>query len=170
VFACDHPARAAGLVLVDASHEGDAHDVPSMARFVPLLSRIGVLRLFGVSFGQSVDSLPPAVRRYAEATRFRAAGYQAAANEIMHIRETVSEVRSSRRTLEIPVVVVTGARGADQHWRELQHDLTSLSARGCLVIAPQSGHVVAIDQPAVVVDAIRTVVEAARGRSVPCVV
>src|SRR5437899_547203 len=75
VFAADHPERAAGLVLVDASHEADAHEVPRMARFVPLLSTVGVFRLFGVSFGQRVESLPPSVRRYAQATSFRAAGY-----------------------------------------------------------------------------------------------
>jgi pimeloyl-ACP methyl ester carboxylesterase len=166
VFASDHPERAAGLVLVDASHEADTHEVPPMARFVPLLSTVGVLRLFGVSFGQRVESLPPSVQRYALATRFRAAGYQAAADEIIHIRESVSEVRSSRRKLTIPVVVVTGARGADESWRQMQQDLTSLSERGCLMIARQSGHVVSVDQPEVVVDAIRTVVETARGHDV----
>ena len=167
VFASDHPERAAGLVLVDASHEDDAHDAPWMARFVPLLSTIGVLRLLGVSFGQPVESLPPAVRQFARATSFRAAGYQAAADEIIHIRESVSEVRSSRRTLTIPVVVVTGGRGADEKWRQLQRDQASLSARGCLMIAQRSGHVVQIDQPEVVVDAIRAVVETARGHDVP---
>jgi pimeloyl-ACP methyl ester carboxylesterase len=167
VFASDHPARAAGLVLVDASHEDDAHDVPGMARFVPLLSTIGVFRLLGVSFGQPTESLAPSVRQYARATMFRASGYQAAADEIMHIRETVSEVRSSRRRLTIPVLVVTGARGADETWRRLQQDHASLSERGCLITARQSGHVVAIDQPQIIVDAIRTVVETARGHDVP---
>ena len=42
VFVSDYPERAAGLVLVDASHEDDAHDVPWMARFLPLLSTIGL--------------------------------------------------------------------------------------------------------------------------------
>src|SRR5512142_814280 len=42
MFASGHPEHAAGLVLVDASHEDDIHDVPRMARFVPLLSTIGV--------------------------------------------------------------------------------------------------------------------------------
>jgi pimeloyl-ACP methyl ester carboxylesterase len=169
VFASDHAERAAGLVLVDASHEDDAHEVPRMARFVPLLSTIGVLRLLGVSFGEGVESLAPSVRRFAQATRFRAAGYQAAADEIIHIRESVEEVRSSRRKLTIPVFVVTGARGADENWRRLQQDQASLSERGCLVIAPQSGHVVQVDQPEVVVDAIRTVVETARKHDVrPC--
>jgi len=167
VFASDHPERAAGLVLVDASHEDDVHEVPRMARFVPLLSTIGVLRLFGPSFGQNIESLAPSVRQFAQATRFRAAGYQAAADEIIHIRESAEEVRSSRRKLTIPVLVVTGGRGADENWRQLQRDQASLSERGCLIVAEQSGHVVPIDQPDVIVDAIRIVVETARGHDVP---
>jgi pimeloyl-ACP methyl ester carboxylesterase len=165
VFASNHPERAAGLVLVDASHEDDAHEVPGIARFVPLLSTMGVFRLLGVSFGQRVESLAPSVQRYAQATSFRAAGYQAAADEIMHIGETVSEVRIARRKLTIPVLVVTGARGADENWRRLQ-DEASLSEQGCVITAQQSGHVVPIDQPTVVVDAIRTVVQIARGQEV----
>jgi pimeloyl-ACP methyl ester carboxylesterase len=167
MFASDHPEHAAGLVLVDASHEDDAHEVPRIARFVPLLSTIGVFRLLGVSFGQPIESLAPSVRQYARATMFRASGYQAAADEIIHIRETISEVKGSRRRLTIPVLVVTGAGGADENWRRLQQDQASLSERGCLITAQQSGHVVAIDQPQVVVDAIRTVVEIVRGQDVP---
>ena len=165
VFASDHPDGAAGLVLVDGSHEDDAHEVPRMARFIPLLSTLGVFRLLGVSFGLPVESLAPSVRQFARATSFRAAGYQAAADEIIHIRESASEVSSSRRTLPIPVLVITGGRGADENWRRLQRDQASLSDRGCLIVAQESGHVVAIDQPEVVVDAIRTVVETARGHA-----
>ena len=107
------------------------------------------------------------MRQFAQATRFRTAGYRTAADEIIHIRETVEEVRTSRRKLTIPVLVVTGARGADENWRRLQRDQASLSERGCLMIAEQSGHVVPVDQPEVVVNAIRIVVEMARGRDVP---
>src|SRR4029078_6365238 len=71
VFASDHPERTAGLVLVDGSHEDDVLEVPGMARFVPLLSPIGALRLLGVSFGERLESLPPSVRPFAKATRFR---------------------------------------------------------------------------------------------------
>ncbi len=167
VFASDHPERAAGLVLVDASHEDDAHEVPTMARFVPLLSTLGVLRVFGVSFDQRVESVSPSVRQHAQATRFRTTGYQAAADEIIHVRESASEVRNSRRKLAVPVLVITGGRGADENWRRLQRDQASLSERGCLIVAPQSGHLVQIDQPDIVVDAIRTVVETTRGHNVP---
>ena len=165
VFASDHAERVAGLVLVDASHEDQAHEIPRLARFVPLLSSLGVLRLLGVSFGQSPESLAPSAQRFARATQFRAAGYQAAADEIMHIRESASEVRKSRRKLTIPVVVVTGARGSDATWRDLQRDQATLSQRGCQMIAEESGHVVPIEQPEIIVEAIRNVVDAARGRN-----
>jgi pimeloyl-ACP methyl ester carboxylesterase len=165
VFASDHPERVAGLVLVDATHEDQPHEVPRLARFVPVLSTVGALRLLGISFGLEIESLAPSTRQFARATRFRAAGYQAAGDEIMHIRESASEVRSARRKLSIPVVVVTGARGADATWRQLQRDQVTLSERGCQIVAQESGHVVATDQPEVVVDAIRRVVETGRGRT-----
>jgi len=79
--------------------------------------------------------------------------------------QSAAEVRGTRRTLTIPVVIVSGARGADETWRELQRDQIGLSERGCQIIAAQSGHVVAIDQPQGVVDAIRAIVEKARGRN-----
>jgi pimeloyl-ACP methyl ester carboxylesterase len=86
---------------------------------------------------------------------------------IVHVRESAEEVRSSRRKLTLPILVVTGARGADENWRLLPQDLASLSERGCLIVAPRSGHLVQTDQPEIVVDAIRTVVEIARGHDVP---
>lgn len=164
VFASEHAERAAGLVLVDASHEDQSHDVPSLAPFVRFLAPVGVFRLLGVTFGQPPGSLAPTVRRFARATRFRAAGYQAAADEIMHVRESAAQVRNTRRELTIPVVVVTGARGADATWRDLQRDQVRLSPRGCQIVAAQSGHVVPVDQPQVVVNAIRAIVDTARGR------
>jgi len=169
VFASDHTDRVAGLVLIDASHEDQAHEVPRLARWVPLLSSIGIFRVLGISFGPSPAMLSPSVRRFDQATRFRAAGYQAAADEIIHIRESASEVRASRRKLPIPVVVVTGARGADATWRNLQRDQVTLSERGCQIVAEESGHLVQIEQPEIVVDAVRTVIDATRrGNSAGC--
>ena len=164
VFASEHPQRAAGLVLVDATHEDQPHDVPGLAPFVPLLSTVGLFRVLGVSFGLSPDSLAPAVQGFAHATRFRTAAHRAAADEIIHIHDTAAEVRATRRKLTIPVVVVTAGRGSDAAWRDLQRDQAGLSERRCQVIAEESGHAVGLGQPQVVVAAIRGVVEAARGR------
>lgn len=57
VFAAEHGARTVGLVLVDASHEDQVHEVPRLAPFVRVLAPLGVFRLLGVSFGHSSESL-----------------------------------------------------------------------------------------------------------------
>jgi pimeloyl-ACP methyl ester carboxylesterase len=170
VFAADYPDRVAGLVLVDATHEDQPHEIPHIARFAPLLASTGILRLLGFSLGHSVETLAPSVQQFARATRFRTAGYRAAAAEIMVIRENAAEVKSSRRKLMLPMVVVTGGLGADRSWRDLQRDQVTLSDYGCQIVAEESGHVVPVDQPGVVVDAIRATVNIAKGRklAVPC--
>jgi pimeloyl-ACP methyl ester carboxylesterase len=165
VFASEHPERVAGLVLVDASHEDQDGDVPRVAPFVPLLSSLGVFRLLGVTFGPPSASLAPTVRGFAEATGFRAAAYQTVVDEFTHLRQSAAEVKATRRLLSIPVVVVTAGRGTDAAWLELQRDQVRLSQRGCQIIAEQSGHGIAFGQPGVVVRAIRTSVDAFRGRN-----
>ena len=169
LFATDHPGRVKGLVLVDASHEDQNHEVPPIARFVPVIASLGAFRVFGVSFDISPDSFAPPVRAYARATQFRAAGYKAAASEIGHIQQSADEVRARRRPLPHPVVVVSGGRGADDTWRALQRDQVTLSPLGCQIVVEDSGHVVPLDQPQVIVDAIRALVTAAReGREPAC--
>ncbi|HET7737225.1 MAG TPA: alpha/beta hydrolase, partial [Tepidiformaceae bacterium] len=168
LFATEHPGRVAGLVLVDAAHEDQHHEVPPIARFVPVLASIGAFRVLGISFDMSPDSLAPHVRVYAAATQFRAAVYKAAASEISSIQRSADEVRAGRRPLPHPVVVITGGRNADDTWRGLQRDQVKLSPRGCQIVAEDSGHVVPLDQPQVIVEAIRALVVAAReGRDAP---
>ena len=162
IFASERAARVAGVVLVDATHEARMDPVPRLAVFVPILSSLGVLRLMGISFGLPPDSLPPSVRIFAHATRFRASGYNAAADEIVHAQQSAEEVRATRRKLTVPLVVVTGGRGSDTVWQQLQRDQVELSQHSCLITAAESGHVVPVDQPEIVVDAIRATVNAAR--------
>jgi pimeloyl-ACP methyl ester carboxylesterase len=162
LFASDYVERVAGLVLLDATPEDQLDPVPELARFVPLLSSTGILRLLGVSFGIDAESLAPGVRRFARATRYRATGYNAAADEIMHIRASAAEVKAARRALTVPLIVVSAGRGSDATWRRLQRDQARLSSLGCQVIAPDAGHAIAVEQPSIVVDAIRAAVEAAR--------
>ena len=162
MLATQQPARVKGLVLVDASHEDQRHDVPPIAPFVPALATIGAFRVFGVSFGSSPESLAAPVRPYARAVEYRAANYRAAADEIIHMPRTAAEVRQHRRRLPHPVVVITAGRGADARWRALQQDQVTLSARGCQIVAEDSGHAIPLQQPEVVVHAIRTLIDAAR--------
>jgi hypothetical protein len=53
----------------------------------------------------------------------------------------------------------------EQLWLELQNDLTGLSSNSTHIIAQRSGHSIQSDEPQLVVDAIRQVVESFPGRS-----
>jgi pimeloyl-ACP methyl ester carboxylesterase len=165
VFASEHPQRTAGLVLVDASHEDQDTEVPRVAPFVPLLSSIGIFRILGVTFGPPPTSLAPPVRGFAQATGFRAAAYQTVVDEFTHLRQSSEEVKATRRQLSIPVVVVTAGQGTDAAWLNLQRDQVGLSQHGCQIIAERSGHGVALGQPGVVIQAIREIVDAVKGRN-----
>jgi pimeloyl-ACP methyl ester carboxylesterase len=176
LFASQHEHRVAGLVLVDARHEdqgqrlaaaGAAEDPPAIARIAPVLAYLGIARALGVAPGQSLDAYSPSVRPFVEATRYRSSVLVTAASELLHGNESEEQVRTARRQLAIPVIVVSaGRRREDVHVAEmlnrLQRDQLSLSPRSCQVIAWRSGHAIAMAQPEIVVDAVRSAIEALR--------
>lgn len=165
LFASEHEDRVVGLVLVDASHEDQRMDIPPIAPLVPLLAWTGVFRLLGVSFGPMPPrSAPPSMQRAARATAFRASAYETTANEGIHLPQSAAEVRATRRTLSIPVVVVTAGLDADTAWQRLQRDQVELSARGCQIIAARSGHAIALGQPSAIVQPVRAIVRNVRER------
>ena len=69
--------------------------------------------------------------------------------------------KAEAATPEIPEVIV---RQGEQVWQILQGELAAQSTHGRLIVAERSGHYIQLDQPELVVDAIRQVVEAAQGR------
>ena len=167
-------------MLVDASHEqqrsrraaaGLDVAVPPGLKLVVLSASLGVLRLRGETLGLRPELADPSVRPYVQATVHRASRYRATYDELIAWPESEKEVAASRRTLDIPLVVLTAGLSAgpgDDIHRELQQDLLALSTRSCQVIAARSDHAIAGDQPALVVKAIRAVMDAVRnGRSRP---
>jgi pimeloyl-ACP methyl ester carboxylesterase len=162
VLASQEPNRVAGVVLVDASHEDQQAEIPAIARVVPLLTMSGALRIAGLSFGQPLGSLAPHVREPARVVGFRTSNNRAAASELLSIETSKSQVRSTRRKLSIPVIVLTAGRNTDRVWQRLQKDQVALSDAGCHIVAAGSGHVIPLSQPQTVVRAIQSIVAAVR--------
>jgi predicted ATPase len=84
------------------------------------------------------------------------------ASELQNTRESGKEVAEVRRTLTIPLVVVSAGNGRGKTAEinaELQTDMVTLSTRACQVIAEESGHGIG-EQPEIVVNAIRDVLAA----------
>lgn len=177
IVASEYPERVAGLVLVDAPHEtqgerfaavGLEQNVPWVLKLVTKSASFGFLRLRNETLGLSPESADPSVRDFVRATAHRASRYETTYDELIHMRESAAQVGATRRELDIPLIVLSAGigsgRGAEIH-RELQRDQATLSSRACQVIAERSDHVITGHQPELVVEAIRAVTDAAKGKS-----
>ena len=174
MFAFEYPARTAGLVLVDSSHEGQSasFSTPPLAPLFPWAGSLGVFRVLDVmGFGPS-DRVPEDVRRFQQATAYRTARFQAMYGELIAIPESAAQVRASRsRPLTTPLIAVASGRNStrDKQWDGFQRDLATLSSRGCHIVAEKAGHLVARDNPDLVTEAIRaTLAAATEATGPPC--
>jgi pimeloyl-ACP methyl ester carboxylesterase len=185
LFAHEYPQEVAGLVLVDAIHEDqwarmpesmirqNKHLVSQLRTGLPWC-RFGVLRLF---FIRSDPRLPSVWQPVDRALKSRSGYLKTICDEASWMEESAAQVKRSAVLPEVPLAVLTaeeisrhpplGTSGQDFEpwrllWQELQADLASRCPNSVHVTVPNSTHVIQLDQPAAVVEAIRQVVEAAR--------
>jgi pimeloyl-ACP methyl ester carboxylesterase len=182
VLASRQPRYVAGLVLLDTSHEDQQRRLAAVGvepRLPPGLgvivraSSFGVLRIRGETLGLDPHAADLSVQPYVRATMHRASRYQAAYSELMSWEESAAEVKASRRTLDIPLVVITaGSPSADDPeariHSELQRDQATLSRRACQEIAAHAGHDLVATAPGLVVRAVRATLDAVnQGSGIP---
>ena len=189
-FAKRYPRDVKGMVLVDAVHEdetivygGAPHRLRDQAlgRTSPA-PRIHVdtelIRLARDSSAMSIgDSLPPPLDRLpANAQRLWREGasqpiYRMAwAAEMDWSPEELARMHAERNGHRaslggMPLVVLARTPGTDsleQERKALMADLAALSTKGRLEFAKASGHNIHLEDPALVVSAIREVITAAR--------
>jgi pimeloyl-ACP methyl ester carboxylesterase len=152
LYASSHPRQVAGLVLIDAVHPATIKR--RLAMLKPLVSpqEWEALR-------QSMITVPPRL--------VDPEGIDIWTSE----RQTRMALRRSPLR-PMPLVVLAHGHPDDPpppyvefeepFWRQLQRELAQLVPGGRLVIATQSGHNIQDDQPELVLDAIRDVVQAVR--------
>jgi pimeloyl-ACP methyl ester carboxylesterase len=156
-----------------------AQQLVSGLRLPKLLNSIGLLALSPENYpSQFLPPLPQATQETYKAvilsdTRF----FETLTEETAAIGESFAAVRAAQITTlgDIPLIVLTRglstvpdplglsdeeAQQVEAVWDELQAELAALSSNGEQVIAEESGHFVHVDQPELVIDAIRQVVEA----------
>jgi pimeloyl-ACP methyl ester carboxylesterase len=182
VFITEYPGKVGGLVLVDASHEDQGRryaeagapsgDLPAFVPYVlPLAGFLGITRLAGFSPGLSLRAIAPNVQPYVVATRFRTAAVRAAAAEYRALAESSAQVRASRRTMALPLIVLSRTRERDatsgRVHDEMQADLAKLSMKSCRTRVANSGHLIPTEQPRSVIESIDAVAEAVIVGSAP---
>jgi pimeloyl-ACP methyl ester carboxylesterase len=173
IFATVHPDEVAGMVLVDTRSERiDAATTQvetaafnaALARQATMLSlarRLGLVRLFGASVAGG-STLPRDVATELMMLQSQQQSLRATTQE--GLARSANDAALTETSLrEIPLVVIAaGDSIADiPGWAEAQAGLAALSGRGRLVVAGGSSHSVQVDQPEIVIDAVRSVLDAA---------
>lgn len=156
LYATRYPEEVAGMVLVDARPENYSERLQAI---LPADSW-GAL---SAAMQANNDALPGGSRL-----------------EWMSIAASEAEVRTAGPLPQVPLIVLTHGvpdprfepflsaeelQAEEDLWHQLQTDLAHSVPDGQQITATQSGHYIQRDQPDLVVDAIATVIEKARGTS-----
>lgn len=193
LYAAEFPKDVAGMVLVDVSHEEQHSPMPPQCweqqiqqfNASRVLAALGVARVAGglhllPEFEQLVGKFPPELQPVARAGYYRTLTYTTMGREFDGYEESSAQVRTATVQLENKplVVLVAGAyeypsycplgmeqkQQLKQQWIQRQMELAKLSSRGTLRVAETSGHFIQLDQPELVVEAIREVIETVQQR------
>lgn len=151
-YAAAHLSDVHGMVLVDSSHEDQGSPGVLMQTFVRAAHLVGTRRLVFRFGDQAMDAL------YASNQSSAATNEEFAA-----VAESFDEVRRANLSLgNRPLVVITAGQNTQPNWDVLQRDLLTRSTNSRQIVAEGSGHYVQDDRPALVIGAVRDVVEMSR--------
>jgi pimeloyl-ACP methyl ester carboxylesterase len=91
----------------------------------------------------------------------------------LDFRAGLQELRGARGLSDLPVVVLSHGRrtfstpAAERSWARMQQELTSESSRSIHVVALKSRHLIQVDQPALVAEAVEQATSGTSPRCVP---
>ncbi|HEX8287848.1 MAG TPA: alpha/beta hydrolase [Pyrinomonadaceae bacterium] len=175
LYASQYPDEVAGVVLVDSSHENQflRKELPAHSSVYSLLMKglapVGVLRLL-YKLKQPSENISPDLASNLAAVYSRTGHTFSVADEFSNMAKSMEQLRQTpMRLVDKPLIVLTHGKpqdnkNAERAWQELQSELASRSSNGKLIIASESGHYIQFDEPALVVDAIRRVLNSANGQ------
>lgn len=184
VYAHNYPSEVVGMVLVDAVHEEKTIRLPELTkleldragqqfRFLALLNSTGIMALAPQSIPN--PGLPDEAYAQYQAILATTGHFEMYLAEMNASEASSAEVRAMKITSfgDLPLIVHSAGRwdtisllsDAENQtiWKELQmlqSELAALSSNSKQIIAEQSGHNIHLDQPDLVIDAIREMVAA----------
>lgn len=190
LYASMYPEEVVGLVFLDALSKDINQYTPREFRYFVIVNRLkyrifarltglGVTRFYfrvkGVDAAQDFIVYLPLELRYATIAGYLRKTFVAARRESAALQASVEQARLAPPLRDIPLVVVAHgmpemfggmspaeAARTEQLWQKMQMELARLTPSGKYLVAEKSGHKIHIDQPELVVEVIRQVVEAAR--------
>lgn len=185
------PDEVAGMVLIDAAHEDQDQRFPEQINFSAMQEmqlqflqgqrdQIATQGPEGVSAPLALPAQMPAetVEMYKYLMVADPSRVDTMIAELRSLETSRAQVRAARTLSlgEIPLVVIRHGQpqsvpgmpeavnqAYEEAWQQIQSEHAALSTNGRLLVAERSGHMIHYDQPELVVEAIRQVVQAVRG-------
>ncbi len=188
LFALEHPAETAGVILVDSVNRDMDKKIPkdkldrfeNDLKFLAYIGKMGapsgIPRLLHMPSSIIVPKLPKKLQPVAYSLVYKTKSYQTIYDELDALHE--SEVEFDKlypeiKYPDIPVVVLSGAiprdyppflvsTGLFESWKELQTDLVQSIPGSKQIIAEKSGHFIQLDQPDLVIRTVDAMVKQVR--------
>lgn len=178
-FALQHPEQIAGIVLVDSSHDNQRLRMPEelrvrqegafkwMRRLAPIctaITLVGIPRT--IRFWRLVTADMEAKSRSAYVvTRNRTSFCSTLGNEFLAFDNTMGQMGPPKSLGNVPMIVLSHGPGqsqrkpgAEQEWEEtwlmLQAELAALSSDSEIRVIEDASHMIQVDRPDAVTDAI----------------
>jgi pimeloyl-ACP methyl ester carboxylesterase len=187
LFAMKHPDEVAGLVLVDSVHADLLKFValPSVEYFQLTLCAVylGVFRLLAnvplvkENMDKQIEKYPLDIQKIYYSQNITTKFVHAVSAEANFAEESCRQLQRCAGSLEnIPLTVITAGKplmvyddvkgvyngkevdAMNKGWSNLQFDLVKKSSRTKHIIAENSGHMIPVDRPDVIIDAVRDMV------------
>jgi pimeloyl-ACP methyl ester carboxylesterase len=192
LYAYCYPEEVAGLVLVDPAHEDQMARFPvEIGGMFATLKDAQIQQLRSVAqliTEQGPEAAPPLLavphgfppeiaERYLWQATCEASRIETMIAELEALEETQAQVRAARSASlgDLPLVVLSHGQPAsvpgmpnevnrayESAWQELHKEIAGMSSRGRRIVAEKSGHMIHHEQPDLVVEAIRQVIEQVR--------
>ena len=185
LYASQHPEDVVGLVLVDSVHEDQV--TPEQWKHIGrelwfyqalrIASRVGLVRLIGeTNLLPILEDLKKDLQKYPLVVQalfdtFKSHCYcphywATLSSERANIRKSFEQLREVTSLDDLPLIVLSqGSKAPEvsderfQRWAKLQADLTRISLDSKRIVAEKSGHLIPLDQPELVVDVVKQLVD-----------
>jgi pimeloyl-ACP methyl ester carboxylesterase len=177
LFALTHPDEVAGMVLVDARSEYvDANTSPAEVQAFPqalaaqasqyrVARSVGLVRLIGASLW-GAPAMSRETRTEGVLLKTSQRGIDTTTAEGLERATNDAQLHAAPSLGDRPLIVLAAGQKVtrDPIWAEAQRRQAALSSDGHLIIAEGSGHDIHLEQPTLVIDAVRQVVDDVRSR------
>ncbi len=138
--------------------------VAAQGELYGLARTLGLVRLFGASI-EGTPAMTPATRLEMALFASGQQGIDATFAEALERTTDDGQLQAAPALGDLPLLVLAAGESMEQipYWPEAQRRLAALSTQGRLIVVEESGHSIHAEQPARVIDAVRQVVDEARG-------